>query len=250
MKKCKNSAKIFTLIELLVVIAIIAILASMLLPALKNARETAKSISCMSNVKQLGLGFNMYCNDYDGCPPGAFPQDDEGNPIIPYYGSLVVGYYGYVPYQTRSDGWRGKAGCVYNCPSQGWDNENNNHWSSYGPNVMITWNLTGVPPGDYRYYNVGHIKYPSKCASFLEGSQEKTPYVNGYASGGVGGPSDLFQNTDFYRHRFGMNVSFIDGHNEFKKMAVPCYTYGRGGTGGNLYPDETTFYQFLYGQDD
>src|SRR5438128_288807 len=64
----------FTLIELLVVIAIIAILAAILFPVFSQAREKARSTTCQSNLKQLGLAVKMYLQDYDETyPPGLVP---------------------------------------------------------------------------------------------------------------------------------------------------------------------------------
>jgi prepilin-type N-terminal cleavage/methylation domain-containing protein/prepilin-type processing-associated H-X9-DG protein len=87
-----NRKSAFTLIELLVVIAIIAILAAILFPVFAQAREKARSVSCLSNVKQLTLGWVMYAQDYDenfpqwnwACSSSSANAGDCGsNPLTP-----------------------------------------------------------------------------------------------------------------------------------------------------------------------
>lgn len=93
--------RVFTLIELLVVIAIVAILASLLLPALKKAREKGKQIVCLSNLKQAGVSMSAYAGDYDGFAP------------LRYDGSAVYKYWSEA---LQKLGYAGN-GTIFHCPS-------------------------------------------------------------------------------------------------------------------------------------
>ncbi|MBS3762461.1 MAG: DUF1559 domain-containing protein [Planctomycetes bacterium] len=82
----------FTLIELLVVIAIIAILAAMLMPALERAREAARRAVCTSNLRQIGIGTNLYAQDNEGrVPPEWCLNRPPGEIVAPYHTMYVNG---------------------------------------------------------------------------------------------------------------------------------------------------------------
>ncbi|MCF6176571.1 MAG: DUF1559 domain-containing protein [Victivallaceae bacterium] len=197
MKTKMKMWKGFTLIELLVVISIIAILASMLLPALNQAREKAKQVLCATNLKQIGLGVVMYGDDYnDWVVPAAYSN------AVTFANVMLFPYI--------------KNPAIYRCTS---DNLIHKAWAtpyrSYSLNKGINnTNLDGVSS------NVGNL---TKFAGIREAGKTLLAIEKHHAMSGINNWSncivirDGWQNPANWSQYFGYhgarpNVLFCDGH--------------------------------------
>ncbi len=137
----KNKIRAFTLIELLVVISIIAVLMSVLMPALAKARELAKRSICASNLHQMAIGWMAYETDYKELPPGSW---GKANMV----GNDAPGYVGVHRYLASSYGIPAKA---VQCPSAGTvypldevgKSENIQVWDGAAPWGLMLYNYLG-----------------------------------------------------------------------------------------------------------
>jgi prepilin-type N-terminal cleavage/methylation domain-containing protein/prepilin-type processing-associated H-X9-DG protein len=210
----------FTLIELLVVIAIIAILAGMLLPALAKAKEKGRQVRCLSNQRQVGLALALYEGDFGKTPPRASQVFDFMDPKAAGWRNnclYALGLY--------LQGNLARSSQVYLCPTSKEDEivqlrPTKVSGASYLPNsvVMELSSAQIARPSELVFMQEcnSSVCYtalrPAVAADFGLGSTTEYTFWHDSQTTGKERYSTL--------HNTGANLSFVDGHAEYRKAAM------------------------------
>lgn len=213
----------FTLIELLVVIAIIAILAAILFPVFARARENARRTSCMSNLKQIGLGFMQYAQDYDERYPGWVEMgnscnatDDAGKPcrkfsVIPDNDADGVNWgNGYKKTWMDFIYVYTKSTQLFVCPSTKVRDQD----PSYGYSIGIS----GGKFGSYFNSGVRKNNIPVSMAQVIRPAEivmvldQNNSYAVYSSPRGVQADLTSTRRDTVIRHLDGTNIAYADGH--------------------------------------
>jgi prepilin-type N-terminal cleavage/methylation domain-containing protein/prepilin-type processing-associated H-X9-DG protein len=233
----------FTLIELLVVIAIIAILASMLLPALAKAKQKAQGIGCVNNTKQLMLGWQSFCADNNDNMPGAV----HGGATMPAYNPWVSGWLNWgassdntntlyltEPMYSSLATYLAKSTPVYKCPA-----DNNLHpsqralgWQkrvrSLSGNVLVgdgngtaNGSRGGGGPGDANFYlhakKTGDLVSPPPVDTWVYVDEHPDSINDAGFFSNIGAGGGAFIDLPANYHNGACGFSFADGHSEIRK---------------------------------
>lgn len=214
----------FTLIELLVVVTIISILAALLLPALRNAKEQAKVASCASNLRQVALAATMYFQDHDGYAPKILTQYSFTAPYAISF-SQALCRMGYVSASTNSM-WHYDNPAVgpFACPAERYRGARPpwGYWygTHYGWNRFFFSDTVGTT-----YQRPGHAPQPSLAYLVADGS-----YANIVWTGDGNGWRPRHKTPAIVDGLYGtlmpdgfVNVAFLDGHVEtlpFSKIKI------------------------------
>ena len=194
----RQRRRAFTLVELLAVMTIISIMAAMLLPVLGKARESARGLSCLSNLKQIGLAYGLYNDNWSAIPPAsAFNsvEDGKGWPTGPSYAlwhRFLVDE-GVLPGKiwSNQDGAKGK---VFVCPSKtritDKFRDNQNCQSDYSPNWCISDTQGAALYEGTNWFGLNKILHPSRL--YLTGENQAHWETNWMGTGWMPGQRTLW----------------------------------------------------------